>query len=238
MIPGQSINVPLSFTNTGTMTWYTAASTSHPVVVSYHWLNGACPGSTTVVASGVKTALPGTVAPGGSVTNLSSRLVAPNVNGTYCLQWDLARSGVTWFSAQGATMMTKTVKVAPWYSVTWGANNLPASIAHAATANVSVSFTNSGSMTWFAGGSAPVLFSYHWYNGACTANGTVAVATGLKTTLPGDVLPGGAVTSLATKIKAPATAGTYCVKFDLLRSGIAWFSDKGAAVYAKTVTIS
>jgi hypothetical protein len=57
--------------------------------------------------------LPGNIAPGGSVTNLSINVAVPATPGTYCLIYDLVKEGVTWFGNQGGTTSPLTVTVAP-----------------------------------------------------------------------------------------------------------------------------
>ena len=45
------------------------------------------------------------------------------------------------------------------------------------------------------------------------------------------------VTDLALNVVAPSTAGIYCLQFDLLHTGITWFSWTGASLSATTVTV-
>jgi hypothetical protein len=39
-------------------------------------------------------------------------------------------------------------------------------------------------------------------------------------------------------VQAPATAGTYCLVYELVQEGVTWFSTQGAATAATTVTVS
>jgi hypothetical protein len=100
-----------------------------------------------------------------------------------------------------------------------------------------VTFTNAGSATWNAVGTNPVRFAYHWRNGACPGTSS-AVFDGVRTALAGDVTPGGAVTNLSATITAPATAGTYCLQYDLVKEGVTWFSAQGAATQSAAVTVN
>lgn len=226
--------VTVSFTNTGLATW--TAGGANPVRFAYHWRNGACPGASSAVFDGVRTALAGDVASGAAVTNLSASIAAPSTAGTYCLQYDLVKEGVTWFSWQGAATQSATVTVTS-YGLTWGANTLPATMAAGGTTGVTVSFTNAGTTTWTSGGANPVRFAYHWRNGACPGTGS-AVFDGMRTTLPGNVAAGGSVTNLNATIAAPPSAGTYCLQYDLVKEGVTWFSWQGAAVQSATVTVT
>jgi hypothetical protein len=125
----------------------------------------------------------------------------------------------------------------PEYGVSWMADTTPSTMAGGATQNIGLSFINTGSLAWAAGGPNPVRVSYHWRSGACPGSGT-AVSEGLRTNLPADVPSGGSVTSLAAQVQAPASPGTYCLQFDLVREGITWFSSQDADVLAKTVSVN
>jgi hypothetical protein len=228
--------VGLSFTNTGSLTW--TPSGPNPVNVSYHWRRNACPGTSTAVFDGLRTALPEEIGPGESVAELNASVRTPAGAGTYCLQFDLVREGVTWFSSQGVTMLTRTVNVqSPSLRVTWTADDTPATMSVNATTTVNLSFTNSGTAAWPAGGANPVRVSYHWLNGACPGTST-SVWDGLRTPLPADIATGAGVTALPASVRAPATPGTYCLQFDLVREGVTWFSWTGAQVLNRTVTVN
>ncbi|HLG10840.1 MAG TPA: hypothetical protein VI876_03690, partial [Dehalococcoidia bacterium] len=60
----------------------------------------------------------------------------------------------------------------------------------------------------------------------------------IRTNLTGNVNAGGPVNNLAASVRAPSTPGTYCLQYDLVREGIAWFSIDGAAVETLTVTVN
>ncbi len=234
MTTGANASFNVSFTNAGSLTW--ASSGTNRVNFSYHWKNGACAGTTTAVWDGKRTGLPSDTA-SGTVSNLSVTVTAPASPGTYCLAFDLVREGVTWFSWQGASTKATTITVSqPAYGVTWDSDTAPASMTTGADASFNVSFTNAGSLTWASSGTNRVNFSYHWKNGAC-AGTTTAVWDGKRTGLPSDTANGAAVSNLAVTVTAPATPGTYCLAFDLVREGVTWFSWQGASTKAKTVTV-
>jgi subtilisin family serine protease len=235
MTPGQSGTYAVSFTNSGATTWTSGGA--NPYRLSYHWLDGSCPGTTNAVWNGTRTALPGDIAPAAAVANLGASVTAPGSPGTYCFVFDLVREGVTWFSWKGAATKTKTVTVAPRYAVTWGADNMPSTVSAGSSTGVTVSFTNAGTLTWTATGTNPYRFSYHWLNGACPGTTTV-VWNGNRTPLPGDIAAGASVSSLGASIDAPSSAGTYCLVFDLLRENVTWFTWQGAAPSSHTITVN
>jgi hypothetical protein len=233
---GQTVSPKLTFTNAGSLNWN--ASGANPVRVAYHWLNGACPGSTTAVYDGRRTLLPGDVTSGATVSNLTVAVDTPNSAGTYCLVYDLVREGITWFGTQGSQTLALTVNVVqPVYGVSWGAHTTPSAMSANSTVTPSVTFTNLGSLTWNAGGSNPVRIAYHWINGACPGT-TAAVWDGRRTALPGDVASGGTVSSLSVNVNTPSSAGTYCLVYDLVREGVTWFATQGSRTLAVTVNVT
>lgn len=236
MAPGGTYPMTVSFTNAGSLAW--SAGGANPVRFAYHWRNGACSGTSIAVWDGARTVLPGNVAPGGAVNNLTGSVVAPASAGTYCLQYNLVREGIAWFSNQGAAMKSTTVTVAvPAYGVSWGTHNTPATMTASSSNALTVSFTNAGSLAWLAGGANPVRFAYHWRNGACPGTST-AVFDGVRSNLAADIAPGGAVSNLPATVVAPASAGTYCLQYNLVREGITWFSSQGASRLSVTVSVN
>jgi hypothetical protein len=78
---------------------------------TYHWRKGACPTNAGGVWSGVRTPLPASIPPGGTVSNLKVTVLAPSTVGTYCIQFDLAKEGVAWFSREGQPMLERTILI-------------------------------------------------------------------------------------------------------------------------------
>jgi peptidoglycan hydrolase-like amidase len=95
----------------------------------------------------------------------------------------------------------------------------PATIAASAVTQVSVQLTNTGTEAWNATGPNPVNLSFHWYD----ASGAAVVWDGARTALGADVPVGGQRT-VATNVIAPADAGTYALRFSLVKEGVAWFT--------------
>jgi len=122
------------------------------------------------------------------------------------------------------------------YGQSWWPDAIPAVMNAGGTYSGSVNVGNSGSLTWVAAGGSTVQFSYQWLNtdgnGNCT---TTAVASGLKTPLAADV-PFAGTASINAQVLAPPSAGTYCLKMDMVQ-GATWFSSQGAATKTKTVYV-
>jgi hypothetical protein len=147
------------------------------------------------------------------------------------------REGVTWFSWQGVPTLNTTVSVVqPQYGVAWGAQTTPTTSTPGATMTGTVSFTNTGSQTWTAGGTNAVHLGAEWRSGACPNTGTVTWNPA-RSVLAGDVPQGGVVNNLPLKITAPSALGTYCLSYDLVREGITWFSWQGVPTLNITVQV-
>lgn len=122
------------------------------------------------------------------------------------------------------------------YAVSWGAETTPATMAANSLTSVTISFGNGGSLSWSASAPNPINLSYHWRSGACPGTGTL-VWDGLRTALPWQVKPGEAIHFLTARVRAPATAGQYCLQYDLVREGITWFSTRSEPVLSVSVTV-
>jgi subtilisin family serine protease len=235
MVANSANSVSLSFTNTGTMTWL--ATGPNRVSLAYHWRRGPCPGTSIAIWNGTHVALPNDVGQGQSIANLAATVTAPSAAGNYCLQYDLIHEGITWFSWEGAPLLKRTVSItSPAYVVDWGAHTTPATMAAGSQNPVTVTFTNDGSMTWLASGANRVILSYHWRRGACPGTSS-AVWSGQQGALASDVATGETATDVAISVKAPSSAGTYCLQYDLLQNGVTWFSWMGAQMLNATVDV-
>jgi len=124
--------------------------------------------------------------------------------------------------------VTVTAGGGPPYGATYSPAAVPPLTVSQAT-TVAVTVTNTGSLTW--GANSAFRLAYHWYNGA-----TVVVWDGLRTVLPQSVGPGQSL-ALTANLQAPATAGTYTLKWDLVQDGVTWFSSQGVATGTQTVTV-
>ena len=92
---GATRPVEIALTNTGALTWQNAGS--KPFVLAARWQTAD---GRSELASLPQWALPGSVAPGQSIT-LSVPLRAPTRAGEYRLVWDMLHEGVNWFDARG-----------------------------------------------------------------------------------------------------------------------------------------
>ena len=220
--PGQMVGVPITLTNTGSLTW--PKNGANPVYVTYHWYNASW--QPVEWGIGLRSSFANDV-PGGQTVNITASLKAPSAAGTYNLFWDVVQEGVAWFSGQGAPLLAvSNISIAATQAkdVQWVSHNTPTTINAGQTVSVPITVTNTGSQTWFQGGANPMYVTYHWYNTSWQA---VEWGIGLRSSLPGDVAIGQMV-SITASLKAPSTAGTYNLIWDVVQEGVAWFSGQGA----------
>ena len=224
--PGQIAGVPMTIKNTGSQTW--SNSGANPVYVSYHWYNTSW--QAVEWGIGMWSALPQNVASGQTVS-LTASLKAPSTAGGYNLIWDMVQQGVNWFSAGGASLLYVsgiTVETSQAKDVQWISNTTPSSIKPGQIVGVPIILTNTGSQAWSNSGANPVYVSYHWYNTSWQA---VEWGIGMWSALPQNVASGQTV-SLTASLKAPSTAGSYNLLWDVVQQGVTWFSGQGAPLMA------
>lgn len=109
------------------------------------------------------------------------------------------------------------------YSVNWVSNTTPSNVSPGVTTSTTISFTNTGTLIWSAGGPNPVRVGYHWRD----LHGNVVVWDGVRTPLLIDTPPGGTAVLIPT-LQAPTTPGGYLFQWDLVQEGITWFQAQGA----------
>jgi subtilisin family serine protease len=208
---------PLTVANTGAVTW--PAAGLNPVHVSYHWIG---PDGSVVVWDGARAALPTDVAPGQNVV-VSVPVAAPDTLGSYILRIDLVQEGVAWFSSQGVAPRDFAINVTNGFGASYAVSPLTP-LQPGGRIALPVTLTNTGLATWAAGGLTPLHLAAHVFD----ATGQTVIWDGERTSLPGDVAPGQSVITTVV-INAPAKAGPYTVKVDLVREGVAWLSSYGVA---------
>ncbi len=216
---GVTYTARVSVTNTSTFTWKAADPGS--VRLQWSWTNML---GQPVAGFGASVPLNGDVVPG-ATTTVAFPATAPPTAGAYLFRLDLSRAG-TLFSTKGVTPGS----VAAVAGSGIGATYVPtaatstagtASFDLGSTSLVSVVLTNTGTTTWAAGGANPVHLSYHWLQA-----GSVVTWDGQRASLPADVASGGSVT-VSLPVAAPARAGAYTLRIDLVQEGVAWFSGLG-----------
>jgi len=124
-----------------------------------------------------------------------------------------------------------------WYGTivepTPDTEQLPEVLAPGAEITVGLTITNTGALTWPAGGKKPVQISYHWM---ANDGRTLLVLEGQRTNLTQDV-PSDTRVQVMASVKAPERPGHYVIWWDLVHEGVTWFSDAGAPGYRQRVAV-
>ena len=176
--------------------------------------------------SGTSQATPFVSAVAALVMGMDPALTAPEVaarlRGTAD---DLGLPGIDIAFGAGRVNALRAVSASlPTFGARYDTSAVPRTAAGGVTFAAKVTLTNTSQSIWTAAGTGPVRLSYHWLD----AGGNVVVWDGARSPLPLDVLPGTTLAVNAT-VLAPQTYGTYTLRFDLVRDGVAWFSQKGVA---------
>jgi hypothetical protein len=111
-----------------------------------------------------------------------------------------------------------------WLRAEYGVDASP----HTARAREEFSMTirvhNVGSLAWEHDGPQPTLLGYHWERSVGPSS--LEDYEGARSELSADVPPGDWA-EVTANLKAPGSAGTYTLHWDLLQEGVTWFSDLG-----------
>ncbi|MDP9245986.1 MAG: S8 family serine peptidase, partial [Chloroflexota bacterium] len=126
-----------------------------------------------------------------------------------------------------------TVNAPARYGATYDISALPKSATFAAPIAAPITIKNQSSFAWSPDGPNPVRLAYHWTDLA----GTAVVWDGQRSPLPAEVPIGGSVIVNAL-IAPPKTAGSYVLRIDLVREGVAWFSAGGAPSANATIGVT
>ncbi|MEX2229388.1 MAG: S8 family serine peptidase, partial [Dehalococcoidia bacterium] len=212
-------------TNSGTVAWPAAGST--PMRLSYHWLKDG----SLVVWDGLRAALAADVAPGATVT-LSLPVLPPEPAGTYTLRLDLVHEGIAWLSGLGVPVADITASVRSAYVAAYTTGTLPV-LLPGGRATLPVSVTNTGTVAWNSAGTAPMRVATHVNDAA----GNVVIWDGIRTILAQDLAAGAKLDTQVT-VDAPLAAGSYKVRVDVVREGVAWLSGLGVATGDATLLVA
>lgn len=221
---GVPATVQLKVTNTGTLTW--PASGPTPVRLSYHLLDTS---GRMLVWDGTRTALPRDIKPGETI-DLALGYASPPAPGAYTLRVDLVHEGIGWFSGKGVPAHSVAVNVRTGYAASYAVSTPPI-VLPGSRVLVPVTVRNEGTLAWEVAGPNPVRLAAHI---ADTAGNTV-LWDGARTAFNAPVAPGASVTTHVI-LDVPRSAGSYRVRVDLVREGIAWFSGSGSATGDSFVT--
>jgi Subtilase family len=221
------LTAPVKLTNTSSFAW--SAAGPNPVRLSYHWLDAA---TNVIVWDGQRTPLPADVPVGGTAT-VTVTIPTPTKPGSYVLEIDLVREGVSWFSAGGVAPAKLSLAITAGLAATYTPAASAQSTFILGATTFAVTASNTGTATWPAGGPTPVHLSYHWLDAA----GQMVVWDGNRAALATDLAPGQSAV-IAMTVASPPTVGAYRLRLDLVQEGVTWFSAQGVTPRELAITVT
>jgi RHS repeat-associated protein len=197
MTPGGTAYVTVTMRNSGTTTWY-------PALTTYPYrLGSQNPANNSTWGVG-RVELGSTVAPGGQVV-FGFTITAPTTAGTYSFSWGMLRENLAWFGAIASSTITVSAP-APVYDAQLVSASVPAQMGVGGNYNVSLTFKNTGNVTWtqadYRIGSSSPADNTTW--------GFARVDMGVASVAPGQSA------TFNFQVHAPATAGTYLFDWGML----------------------
>ncbi len=212
---GETLTVPVTIRNTGTMTW----SSARGFFLSYHWLR---PDRTPIVWNGVRTPFPQSVAAGAAIT-VAAQLRTPESPGRLLLEWDVVQEHVCWISSKlnrpPPAIAVTIERAGPAHAFTVLSARIPRWWLSRTTRRIHLVLRNDGRMTWKP--NEPINVSYHWLR----RNGRVIVFDGERTRIPKEVAPGQTV-ALDVNVLAPRKTGKAILQIDMVHEGVCWFAQE------------
>lgn len=213
---GQKLEVPLRLHNTGGAPW-SPLTDDH---LSYHWLDREGRRS-----EGLRTDLPGLVAPGASL-ELRAQLLAPTTPGPHILVWEPVREHVRWFGPPSAGRAETTVVIGPVRDRFLLDVDVPPVAANTTTEALAI-VTNLGD-DW--PDDHGLALGYHWLH----PDGRMLEFDGLRTPLP--ALASGEEALVAVALRGPAETGPHLLAWEAVREHVGWYPPEQPALAALTVT--
>ena len=206
---GQRVAVAVRLTNAGADAWSPGAGDR----LSYHWIDREGRRH-----EGVRTALPGPVAPGATV-ELAAQLQAPAAPGEYTLEWEPVREHVRWYGAASEPLRAPTVTIGPVRDRLLVDVDVPA--VHARTAGEAVAIVTNLGDDWPEGHG--LALGYHWL----TPAGATVEFDGLRTPLP--ALASGEEAVVVAALRGPKKPGEYKLVWEAVREGVGWYAPERPA---------
>ncbi len=122
----------------------------------------------------------------------------------------------------------------PPYRAGFESQVTPPSIAPGAVATATLVVRNGGGFVWPRGGPNPVHLGYRWYN---LDGSLVPSLADIRTEIPND-MPYGAQATIVARVRAPATAGVYELRWDMVHELKTWFEEAGSPAIHLRVTVA
>lgn len=115
----------------------------------------------------------------------------------------------------------------PVYRVSYLSHDTPATLSPGQRATVSLRVRNDGNVLWPAGGDNAVRLGQRWLPSG---------GDGPRLPLPSDTAPGQTQALLAA-VQAPASAGAYTLRWDMIEENVGWFAERGVTPLDVAVSV-
>jgi RHS repeat-associated protein len=211
MLPGQTYPVSVTMRNTGGAIWTSNAN--------YKLGSQSPDNNTTWGFHRVELPGGGPVAANDTVT-FNFNITVPSAQGTYGFHWKMAREGFYFFGQQSTNVLVNVGNHASFVS-----QSVPTTMDPGQSYPVSVTVKNTGSSTWTSTNNFK-LGSANPYNNTNWGFSRVELPNG------GPVAPGENVT-FNFNATAPAGAGTYNFRWQMVQDGLSFFGQESVNVAVK-----
>ena len=214
MIAGQTRTATIVMRNTGTTTWTSAdtfaLASQNPVANSVWGTN--------------RIALTSSVAPGANATFFFP-ITAPATPGNYNFQWRMVQGASGYFGTATTNVTIAVTSPSATNAAQFTSQSIGSSVRKGSNFFVTLRFTNTGTSTWTR--------ETGFRLGA--RNPTDNTTWGFARVELGTSIAPGATATFFFQCRAPATAGTYNMQWQMLQEGVDWFGDRSTNA-AITVT--
>ncbi|GDY20392.1 hypothetical protein LBMAG56_17370 [Verrucomicrobiota bacterium] len=215
LLTGRTNSVTVVLRNTGTTTWTSADGFA---LAAQNPLNNTVWGTNRI-------ALAGPVAPGANAT-FTFNVVAPSVAGTKNFRWRMVQGAAGYFGDLSPNVpIVVTAPATNTNNAQFVSQTVLSPVKKGSNFFVTLKFKNTGTTTWRPETSHRLG----------SRNPTDNTTWGFARVQLGTAIAPGATATFFFQVKAPATAGTYNMQWQMLQDGVDWFGDRSTNV-AVTVT--
>jgi NedA-like, galactose-binding domain/F5/8 type C domain len=232
---GEAIEGHVVLKNVGASSWDSTGTDA--VRLGCRWLD-IRNGASRPVAKPVYFHLSQDVLPGQSAVIEHIKVQAPSEPGPYLLSFDVAREVDPWPAEPDSSTNDLAITVTPpRFAAKWeqvfplGDNPLETNKDLIGTVEVK----NIGSSRWERGGANPVRLAYHWYDEHGHEAMVERYAGNFE--LSTDTPPTATARFQEVLLRSPSRESTYSLVWDLVKEGVACFSEKGVETSKQVVQV-
>jgi hypothetical protein len=236
---GETKDIPVSFTNTGTATWSNTGSFPMKLGLGNPFGKTSSPLQDTSWPSANRAALlnEASVAQGQTGT-FNLRIKAPATTGMYTETFDPVAEGLTWINSPVTVLVNVVPATYSWQLVGQSYSNGSVNMSPGQTGvTLTVTAKNTGTATWHKASGFPIKLATTGpqYRTSVFNDGTWPSTVRAALLDQDSVAPGDTGTFTFT-IKVPGAGGVYQEHFSLVAEGLTWLNDPGMYFYINVQT--